>query len=31
MKHSQKDQWHKGKYKQHSNAVEANFLMVLNK
>jgi Fic family protein len=23
MKHSQKDQWHKGKYKQHSNAVEA--------
>lgn len=25
MKHSQKDQWHKGKYKQHSNAVEATF------
>lgn len=25
MKHSQKDQWHKGNYKQHSNAVEANF------
>lgn len=24
MKHSQKDQWHKGNYKQHSNAVEAN-------
>jgi Fic family protein len=25
MKHSKKDEWHKGKYKQHSNAVEANF------
>ncbi len=25
MKHSRKDQWHKGDYKQHSNAVEANF------
>jgi Fic family protein len=25
MKHSKKDDWHKGKYKQHSNAVEANF------
>lgn len=25
MKHSQKDQWHKGNYKHHSNAVEANF------
>lgn len=25
MKHSQKDQWHKGDYKQHSNAVEANY------
>lgn len=24
MKHSKKDQWHKGNYKQHSNAVEAN-------
>ena len=24
MKHSQKDQWHKGNYKQHSNAVEAH-------
>jgi len=23
MKHSEKDKWHKGKYKQHSNAVEA--------
>ncbi len=23
LKHSEKDQWHKGKYKQHSNAVEA--------
>ncbi len=23
MKHSKKDQWHKGNYKQHSNAVEA--------
>jgi Fic family protein len=23
MKHSQKDEWHKGNYKQHSNAVEA--------
>jgi len=26
MKHSKKDQWHKGNYKQHNNAVEANFL-----
>ncbi len=25
MKHSQKDQWHRGDYKQHSNAVEANY------
>ena len=25
MKHSKKDEWHKGKYKQHSNAVEANY------
>jgi Fic family protein len=25
MKHNKKDDWHKGKYKQHSNAVEANF------
>ena len=25
MKHNEKDEWHKGKYKQHSNAVEANF------
>ena len=25
MKYSKKDEWHKGKYKQHSNAVEANF------
>ncbi len=25
MKHSKKDEWHKGKYKQHSNVVEANF------
>jgi len=25
MKHSQKDGWHKGDYKQHSNAVEANY------
>lgn len=25
MKHNKKDEWHKGKYKQHSNAVEANF------
>ena len=25
MKFSQKDEWHKGEYKQHSNAVEANF------
>ena len=25
MKHSEKDEWHKGNYKQHSNAVEANF------
>lgn len=25
LRHSQKDQWHKGNYKQHSNAVEANF------
>ena len=24
MKYSQKDKWHKGNYKQHSNAVEAN-------
>ena len=24
MKHSKKDDWHKGKYKQHNNAVEAN-------
>ncbi len=24
MKHSQKDEWHKGNYKQHSNAVEAS-------
>ncbi len=24
LKHSEKDQWHKGQYKQHSNAVEAN-------
>lgn len=24
MKHNKKDEWHKGKYKQHSNAVEAN-------
>ena len=24
LKHSDKDQWHKGNYKQHSNAVEAN-------
>ncbi|HBS11408.1 MAG TPA: Fic family protein, partial [Flavobacteriaceae bacterium] len=23
LKHSEKDQWHKGNYKQHSNAVEA--------
>ena len=25
MKYSDKDQWHKGNYKQHSNAVEASF------
>lgn len=25
MKYSQKDQWHRGDYKQHSNAVEANY------
>jgi Fic family protein len=25
LKHSQKDSWHKGGYKQHSNAVEANY------
>jgi Fic family protein len=25
MKHSKKDEWHKGDYKQHSNAVEASF------
>lgn len=25
MKHSKKDIWHKGDYKQHSNAVEANY------
>lgn len=25
LKHSQKDQWHRGNYKQHSNAVEANY------
>ena len=25
MKYSKKEEWHKGKYKQHSNAVEANF------
>ena len=25
LKHSQKDGWHKGDYKQHSNAVEANY------
>ncbi len=25
MKHSEKDQWHKGDYKQHSNTVEARF------
>ncbi len=25
MKHSQKDQWHRGDYKQHNNAVEANY------
>ena len=25
MKYNKKDDWHKGKYKQHSNAVEANF------
>jgi Fic family protein len=25
MKHSKKDEWHKGKYKLHSNAVKANF------
>ena len=26
MKYSTKDEWHKGNYKQHSNAVAANFL-----
>ena len=26
LKHSQKDEWHKGDYKQHSNAVEAKLL-----
>jgi Fic family protein len=25
LKYSKKDEWHKGKYKQHSNAVEANY------
>jgi len=25
LKHSKKDSWHKGDYKQHSNAVEANY------
>lgn len=25
MKHSKKDEWHKGNFKQHSNAVEANY------
>jgi Fic family protein len=25
MKYSKKDEWHKGNYKQHSNAVEANY------
>lgn len=25
LKHSQKDSWHKGRYKQHTNAVEANY------
>ncbi|HOF16619.1 MAG TPA: Fic family protein [Bacteroidales bacterium] len=25
LKHSKKDSWHKGNYKQHSNAVEANY------
>jgi len=25
LRHSSKDQWHKGKYKQHTNAVEASF------
>ena len=25
LKHSKKDEWHRGNYKQHSNAVEANF------
>jgi len=25
MKHSQKDEWHKGNYKQHTNAVEASY------
>lgn len=25
MKHSKKDEWHKGDYKKHSNAVEANY------
>lgn len=26
MKHSSKDEWHRGRYKQHNNAVEANYL-----
>ena len=26
MKHSKKDEWHKGDYKQHTNAVEASYL-----
>jgi Fic family protein len=26
MKYSEKDEWHKGDYKQHSNAVEATFV-----
>ena len=25
MRYGQKDEWHRGNYKQHSNAVEANF------
>ncbi|HEX9826684.1 MAG TPA: Fic family protein [Flavobacteriaceae bacterium] len=25
MKHSKKDEWHKGNYKQHTNAIEANY------
>jgi Fic family protein len=25
MKHSKKDEWHKGDYKQHTNAVEASY------